>query len=62
MSTAQLLVLEMLAGGRIDTTDAEQLLRALPTTIGIRTRRDATERTYLDLLGSNPGAVIPVHC
>ncbi len=64
MSMPQLLVLEMLAGGRIGVNDAERMLGALNgTVIGIaKVEKVATyEPALIDWAGNGLASVIPIH-
>ncbi len=65
MSAPQLLVLEMLAGGRIGINDAERLLTALKGTVGkvvVEPERAVMlEPIYADWAGNGLASVIPIH-
>ena len=62
MSAPQLLVLEMLAGGRIGINDAERLLTALKGTVVVEPERAVMlEPIYADWAGNGLASVIPIH-
>ena len=64
MSAPQLLVLEMLARGRIGINDAERLLTALKgTAVNVTMPREVMTPgvSYFELFGSEQIPVMPIH-